>query len=99
MVYIAYSLVGSSWDISMNKAKEMATGRITYILYPPVIFYDMFSTGMEMKKVKASVAPKPWYYTMWPSKVTFQGGILRSLGSWKEQVVMSEWFLENIFEG
>lgn len=26
----------------MNKAKEMIRGRITYTLYPPVIFSDVF---------------------------------------------------------
>lgn len=48
----------------MNEAKEMIRGRSTYILYPPVMFYDVFGRGMKMKKVKAVVTPKPTYSTI-----------------------------------
>lgn len=48
----------------MNKAKEMIRGRVAYILYSPLMFCDALGTGMKKKKLRKSVALKPWYSTV-----------------------------------
>lgn len=48
----------------MNEAEEMIRARSTFILYPPVMFYDIFDRGIKIKKLKAIVTPKPRYSTI-----------------------------------